>query len=145
MTDDLAWVARGGDGAAPRLIAEIHGTVELERALAALGEPGHRASDAVEDELLGARVVDLEAVVLAEPSTEGRLAAGLARNDEGIQGRYLEAPVPLDELARRAAAAGVSLSRPGRGPFGREVLVLGGGIGGPFVVLVEPRSVPSPR
>jgi hypothetical protein len=146
VTDDLGWLA-GGDrsGAKPRLLAEIHGTVELERALRERAEPLSRAAETVDDPLLGARVIVLgHGVVLAEPSTEGRLAASLARHDEGLHGRYLEAPTSLAEVSRRAAAAGIGLSRPANGPFGREVLVLGTRIGDRHVILVEPRSVPSP-
>ena len=147
MTDDLGWLTRGGGRPAePRLLAEIHATVELERALRERGEPPARAAEAHDDPSLGARVLVLgPGLVLAEPSTEGRLAASLARHDEGLHGRYLEAPVSLAEVARRAAAGGVVLSRPAIGPFGRQVLVAGARIGDRLVVLVEPRSVPSPR
>lgn len=145
MTDALGWLLAGGADE-PRLLAEIQATVELERALVALGASPELAADAVDDPLLGARVVALdEAIVLAEPSTEGRLAATLARHAEGVAGRYVEVPVRLDEVARRAAAAGVALTRPATGPFGREVLVLGGPTAGPHLVLVERRTVPSPR
>ncbi len=146
MTGDLGWLAGDdGSGKEPRLIAEIHGTVELERALQERGEPAERAAETEADPLLGARVVVLgQGLVLAEPSTEGRLAASLARHDEGLHGRYLEAPASLAEVSRRAAAAGIALSRPANGPFGREVLVLGTRIGDRHVILVEPRSVPSP-
>lgn len=148
MTDELDWLTSGdGDSAEdPTLLAEIHATVELERALAALGESASRADAAVDEPLLGARVVGLEAgVVLAEPSTEGRLAATLARHGESPAGRYLGVPFALDDIARRAAAAGVSLSRPARGPFGPEVLVLGGPVSGPHTLVVERRTVPSRR
>ncbi|HEU4572700.1 MAG TPA: hypothetical protein VFR93_08425 [Candidatus Limnocylindrales bacterium] len=148
MTDDLGWLSSGASGAAaePVRLAEIYATVELERALEALGESASHAAAAVDEPLLGARVVRLESgVALAEPSTEGRLAATLARHGEGRAGRYLEVPVPLKDVARRAAAAGVSVSRPAPGPFGREVLVLGGPVSGPHTLLVERRTVPSPR
>jgi hypothetical protein len=147
VTDDLGWLGGAGDAPAePRLLAEIHGTVDLERALGELGEPAARAGETLDDPLLGARVLVLApGLVLAEPATEGRLAASLARHDEGLHGRYLEAPASLAEVARRAAAAGIAVSRPASGPFGREVLVLGARIGDRHVILVEPRSVPSPR
>lgn len=144
MTDDLSWLTDVDDGP-PRLLARIQATVELERALRALGVPAGRAADAVEDRLLGARVVVLPGgLALAEPSTEGRLAASLARHGEGTVGQYLEAPASWDGVARRAAAAGRTLSRPAAGPLGREVLVLGGPVAGPHVLLVERRTVPSP-
>jgi hypothetical protein len=149
VTGDLGWLS---GGRRPEVLAEIHATVDLERALAAAGVDPGLAATAVEDELLGARVVIVDAlggtasaVAVAEPSTEGRLARTLAQHDEGSAGHYLRAPMPLDEAARRAAAAGVVLSRPGNGPFGRQVLVLRGSPAGLHVLLVEPRTVPSPR
>ena len=148
MTAELGWLTSGDrDGAdEPALLAEIHATVELERALAVLGEPASRAAAAVDEPLLGARVVPLRGgAVLAEPSTEGRLAATLARHGEGRAGRYLEVPFTLEDIARRAAAAGVALSRPAHGPFGREVLVLGGPAGAAHTLLVERPTVPSRR
>ena len=146
MTADLAWLTSNDGAEEPRLLAELLGTVELERALPALGAAVDRAAQAVDEPLIGARAVVLEGgTVVAEPTTEGRLAAGLARHGEGVAGVYLEVPVPLEEVARRAAIAGVALSRPAVGPFGREVLVLGGPIGGPHVLLVERRTVPSSR
>jgi hypothetical protein len=111
------------------------------------------------------------ALALAEPSTEGRLAAALARHGEGVAGRYVLLGLDMAAIADRAAVAGVALSRPTVGPFGREVLVLGrgtiatGGVGtdqgiaaganldaggmrsfarsGPFMILVEGPAVPS--
>ena len=145
MTDELGWLAAAG---AIEPVAELHGTVDLERALVERGlEPG-LAHGALADSLIGARLVVLgtppDAVALAEPSIEGRLAASLARHDEGVHGAYVQAPVPLAEVARRAAAAGVVLSRPADGPFGREVLVVRARNGGRHLLLVEPPAVPSP-
>jgi hypothetical protein len=113
-------------------------------------EPGVvDALDAVEDPLLGARVVvlttdDGRRFALAEPSTEGRLAAALARHGEANVGAYLEAPFGLDVVAARAAAAHVRLSRVENGPFGRSVLVLSGKLTGRHLILVERPAVPSP-
>ena len=106
------------------------------------------AADVADDPLLGARVRVLTAddgrlIAVAEPSTEGRLAATLARNGEGHAGTYLEATVDLDVVAARAAAAKVPLSRPAVGPFGRSVLVLPGKGSSRLLILVERPAVPS--
>jgi hypothetical protein len=146
-----AWL--GADGAAPRTVAEIWGTVDLERALAAFRATAGAYDpvsidprDALDDPLLGARVLLLthegRRTALAEPSTEGRLAAALARHGEGRVGAYVEAPLGLDAVRARAAAANVLLSRPATGPLGRSVLVAPGTLGGPLLILVE-RAVPS--
>ena len=150
----LGWL--GPAGGEVRLLARIWATVELERALADLRagrsrgaaiEPG-LAEPASIDPLLGARVVlvtddDGSLVAVAEPSTEGRLAAVLARQGEGPAGRYVVAPVGIAALRPLAAAAGVTLSAPADGPFGPSVLVAAGLIGAPIVVLVDPPAVPS--
>jgi len=138
-----------GQGRATR-IAEIHGTVDLERALAALGRPSDDAGTAVPEPLIGAKVVLIEQsggpiLALAEPITEGRLAASLARHGEGHIGDYVELPDvgSLERLREVAHEAGITLSAATRGPFGAGVLVLGGPIWGRQVIVVEPRSVPS--
>ena len=143
---DTAWL---GEDANPARLATIWATVDLERALRDLGVAvdGPGVPPTIEDPLLGARValVDtaLGRLAVAEPSTEGRLAAALARNDEGPTGRYLAVGIALPELAARAAAAGVRLSAPVAGPFGRAVVVLGGRIGDLDLILVPRSAVPS--
>jgi hypothetical protein len=150
----LSWLGEGSEHL--RTIAEISSTVDLERFLADVrtlrttADPDMvDAGDAVEDPLLGARVLvlttdDGQAVAFAEPSTEGRLAAALARHGEAHVGTYLEAPFGLDVVAARAAAANVPLSRVETGPFGRSVLVLPGKLAGQHLILVERPAVPSP-
>jgi hypothetical protein len=144
--DDLAWLDGSGG---VRLLAEIVATVDLERSLAAVGGDGALAATVADDALLGARVVLVpdgpRTLALAEPSTEGRLAASLARAGEGLAGRYLAAPVELETVRRLAADAGVAVSRPGTGPYGPQLLVLTGPAAGPHVLLVDPRTVPSRR
>jgi hypothetical protein len=72
-------------------------------------------------------------IVLLEPSTEGRLAAFLARNGEGVAVVYVaSAEGPF------GSESGTDRSRPGEGPFGPERLVLGGPRLGPSVALVAP-------
>jgi hypothetical protein len=138
----------GADGLEP--FAELWATVDLERALREHGHDIREADGAVPDPLLGARVAAIsigdEAIVaFAEPTTEGRLAASLARDGEGPAGRYV-ALAEGDTLAafrRRAHAAGVAISRVETGPFGPSVLLLDGPKRGPHVLVVERRSLPS--
>ena len=97
----------------PRPLARIWATVELERALADLGADPALAAGALDDPLLGARVVVVDAtdggpaIALAEPSTEGRLALALARHGEGPAGRYLAVALGLAAVAARAGLAGI--------------------------------------
>ncbi len=156
----LAWLGPAGGELQP--LARIWATVELERALADLagGTAGRAQADLASaaapdptarpaiDPLLGARVVVLSdddgtLIAVAEPSTEGRLAAVLARQGEGPAGLYVRAPVGIAVLRLLAAAAGVTLSPSADGPFGPSVLVVPGPIGAPIVVLVDPAAVPS--
>lgn len=123
---------------ATTLVARIWATVELERAAADLGLVLERAAD---DPLLGAAVAlarpsDEPWIALLEPSTEGRLAAWLARNGEGPAGAYLAVAAGLDGLRRQPH--GRVLTEVADGPFGPSVLVLGGPVGGAQLVLVEP-------
>jgi hypothetical protein len=121
-------------------------TVDLERAATQPtpfgGVPVTRATDAPDDELLGARcrIVtfrDGPPVVLLEPSTEGRIAASLARRGEGLAVVYLAAARRDSALFARAASLGIAMSRPSPGPFGPSALVLGGPSWGPHLVLVD--------
>jgi hypothetical protein len=129
-------------------LADIWATVDLDRTLAGLGVESKAARASV-DALLGARVVvtpsgpDRPPLAIAEPITEGRLAATLARNDEGPAGRYVAVPDGLALARARAADAGIALSRVEEGPFGRAMLVLIGPVSGPHLILCEPAAVPS--
>jgi hypothetical protein len=159
----LAWLGSGAGRL--RTLAEIWATVDLERSLAefrtrsatatasaagAIVNPGgNDPPHAADDPLLGARVLvlttdDGRQIALAEPSTEGRLAATLARHGEAHVGAYVEAPVGLDVVAARAATAQIPLSRPAVGPFGQSVLVLPGRGSSRHLILVERPAVPSP-
>lgn len=138
-----AWRARVEEALGPlETVAEIHATVELERALRELGH-GSATRPRSAEPLLGAVAVvvrrpDRPSLVIVEPTTEGRLAATLARHGEGPAGRYASPSDGLGTARDRAAAAGIALSRPADGPLGRSVLVLGGPVAGPHLVLVEP-------
>ena len=166
-----AWLADAGRSL--RTLAVIWATVEIERAHADLERaavvrttesPGAvpLVASAKEDPHLGACVLVLPAagngvpVALAEPSTEGRLAATLARRGEGPAGRYVLVRAGLAAVSTLAATAGIPLSAPAMGPFERSVLVLAGRVAGsplipagPHLILVDPpgilveRAVPS--
>ena len=129
----------------PRRAVGGWATVELNRAeievavaLAELHElRDPRVEDAPDERLLGARgrflqYADGRDMLLLEPSTEGRLAAALARYGEGSVALYLLVDAGAPERARRA---GFRLSSEGRGPFGPERLVIAGPRWGPFLVI----------
>jgi len=145
--DALIGELRGGAGSAHlavRPLALGWATVDLDRAARQLVArlPGSGPLDpAPPDALLGARCLlgplvglpgapsDLRLAVL-EPSTEGRLAATLARRGEGPAAVWVE----LD-----GSVAG-PLSRTGAGPFGPERLLLGGPAHGPHLLIVSERT-----
>lgn len=144
-------------GSAPMALAGVAwATVELDRAEAELetylgpATGGERAGpDGVPDAHLGARTrprptagLPGEVLVLAEPNTEGRLAASLARDGEGPCAVYLRPGEGLGTWLAAARARGVDTSAIRDGPLGPSVLVLGAGVAGPHVVVVE-RPVPA--
>jgi hypothetical protein len=128
-------------------LAVIWATVDLDRTLA--GRDIAPNAVHLEDTLLGARVVVIPAepgqppLAIAEPSTEGRLAATLARHGEGPAGRYVAVPDGIRIARARAAEAGIAVSRVEDGPFGSSMLVLTGPVSGPHLILCDPRTVPS--
>jgi hypothetical protein len=135
------------------------GTVELERAAEDLGNafaaarlPAPDWAPAARDAHLGATAwvgatgwfgsegpprgladPELPAVVLLEPDTEGRLAATLARFDEGVAAIYLGAPAdaggsyPMDPAR---------IGAPAPGPLGIGRMVLARPAWGPHVIVV---------
>jgi len=122
-------------------------TVELERAerelagTLAIGSRGAFRSG-LADGILGAacRMVRPDPggpwLVLLEPTTEGRLAATLARSGEGVAAVYV-ARAPGDEGASAVEPGLPGLPSPASGPFGVSRL-LAGGRHGPYLILVEP-------
>ena len=138
----------GGPRAVP--IAVGWATVDLDRAAAEMRDPfdvggGFAASRS--DELLGAtcrigrRSSGSLTLVLLEPCREGRLAATLARHGEGPAAAWLSVPtMELAEVARVTSAARLLVSRPGDGPFGPEILLLGGPVAGPHLLLASPQA-----
>lgn len=115
-------------------------TVELGRAAHELARlvPGGGSFDAAPAEVLlgatclvgaplalGGGIANPVRLVLLEPSTEGRLAASLARHGEGPTALW----VVSEGLAEHP------LSRPADGPFGPERLLLGGPVDGPHLLV----------
>ncbi|HEX5825290.1 MAG TPA: hypothetical protein VFY18_12605 [Candidatus Limnocylindrales bacterium] len=133
-------------GAGSAVLATLWATVDLERALAGIGAS---AATAATDDLLGARVVIVPdgpsgwPLAVAEPATEGRLAAWLARNGEGNAGSYVAVAGGLPAARARAAGMGIAVSRVGDGPFGPSILVLPGPATGPLLILCDAAAVPS--
>jgi hypothetical protein len=143
---------------AGRPVAVGWATVELDRAAVELGtELGigvERFIDAHATVALGARcrvargcLPDGCSLVLLEPSTEGRLAASLARSGEGPVAVWLA----VADLASAVAAlrpAGIETTAERAGPLGAERLVLDGPIqgriNGPYRLLVEPAGTIGP-
>jgi hypothetical protein len=133
----------------PRRAVGGWATVDLDRAadevsaaLAALGSA--IPETAPPDELLGARArllrfADDKDMLLLEPSTEGLLAASLARFGEGSVALYLFVGPDGPAAAR---AAGFSLSAPGSGPLGPERRVVVGPRWGPHLLLVDAPAAP---
>jgi hypothetical protein len=120
----------GADRIGLPVIALGWATVDTERAIAEHGElgPFERAAD--ETILGGTCAVGGQAAAvrftILEPNTEGRLAATLARHDEGPAVLWVAGSPP----------AGLRLSTPAVGPFGREQLVLGAPLGGRHLLIV---------
>ncbi len=99
--------------------------------------------------LLGARcrlirpgVAGVPPIVLLEPTTEGRLAATLARHGEGPAAIWLQ-PDPARERGLGQVAPTSARSAAAPGPFGTEVLALDGPVHGPhrIIVLVGPGTI----
>jgi hypothetical protein len=122
-------------------------TVELDRAVAELGAalriPAARFVEAPGSVSLGARCLVAAGVLragvslaLLEPDTEARLAATLARHDEGPVALWL-AVGDLTEAAAALHRAGRPIAQPHAGPLGMERLLLDGPLHGPHRLLVE--------
>lgn len=124
-------------------------TVDLDRAareLASRLAPGATFEPAPPSEHLGARcrvgrAADAAGgppiLVLLEPSTEGRLAATLARHGEGWCASWTHEP----PLTAGTEAGGDRHSVLRDGPLGPERLVLGGPVDGPHRLLVAPATI----
>lgn len=144
-----ATAAAGGEATASalgRVIAVGWATVELDRAArelaGALGSQPSSFGPTAGSEALGAYAWSAPgaldggaAVVLLEPSTEGRLAAHLARHGEGPVAVWHEAAGVDDP----AVSAVTPLEPPSPGPFGPERAVRApAGDAGPYRFIVGP-------
>jgi hypothetical protein len=130
-------------------------TVELDRAETELadwlaGEPPDPDDDGAEPHLgararvRGADGLPGGAIVLLEPTTEGRLAASLARDGEGPCALYLWPPAGLDDWVLRALGRGVTVGVRADGPFGESVLVPIGDAAGPHLLVVGESAARAP-
>ena len=117
-----------------RVVALGWATVDTARASTELAEFGP-FRPARDDPILGASCavggsMDICLTIL-EPVTEGRLAATLARHDEG------PAVLWLSGHPRADGPAAIRLSTAVLGPFGDERLLLGGPLGGPHILVLH--------
>lgn len=133
---------------AGRTIALGWATVDLDRAIEELGDalglPSGRFVVAPETSHLGARcrvadpvLPDGSALAVLEPTTEGRLAATLARLGEGPAAIWLAEATGRGRGARVVGWDG-AFSAAHDGPFGPERLLRGGPVHGPHRLLVGP-------
>jgi hypothetical protein len=126
-------------GSRVEVVAVVWATVDLDRAVAEIGLPAEALPD---DKLLGAAVLlvrppGADSIALLEPTTEGRLAATLAKSGEGPAGHYVLATDGLSRIIARATAMGIGMKRANEGPFGPSALVLGGPAAGPHLIIVD--------
>jgi len=147
-----------GGGSAPRLVPGaplllvgiVWSTVDLDRAEADLdpwlapSDPAIGDGDAHADPHLGAHTrrrrtnaLPGGTLVIAEPNTEGRLAASLARDSEGPSALLLQPASGLDAWVSEARQRGVQVSARRRGPLGMAVLLPGRIVAGPHLLIVE--------
>lgn len=133
---------------AGRTIAVGWATVDLDRAVEELGDvlglPSGRFVVAPDTRHLGARcrvanavLPDESGLAVLEPTTEGRLAATLARLGEGPAATWLAVATGRGRRATAMEWDG-TFSAPHDGPFGPERLVRGGPVHGPHRLLVGP-------
>lgn len=123
LADVLAWALHEFDVDPTGVTGMAWASVDVERALEEAGAAGF--DDAPRDAVLGAsakvRRISGISLVVAEPDTEGRLAARLARAGEGLCAAYIEMTTPDGPLRPTA------LDRAGR-------VRAGSGRWGPFVI-----------
>lgn len=120
-------------------------TVDLDRAGSELGAALDIAFTATDGSIhLGCAcrrsrtLVDGVVIVLLEPTTEGRLAATLARHGEGWAATWIRDASPS------GPASGTPRSAARTGPLGIERLVLGGSTSGPHRLLVPSDTIQGP-
>jgi hypothetical protein len=111
------------------------GSVDAERYAA---ERGWTIATLPSDDALGAfawAVEDHESFVLLEPNTEARLAATLARHGEGPAALYVAAAAAIERTRERLSTDGIAASTPSPGPFGQQILIAGGPVSGPHLLV----------
>lgn len=149
--DRLAVVNDAGDapGESPNEVQDVlavgWATVERERIVAAASAGGRSGLVDVQplpdDPHLGAYVLRIGRTtptrLVIEPETEGRLSATLARVGEGPVAIYLSSgPGGLAGFAARARAGGALVSSVRTGPLGPSIILPGGPIWGPHILVV---------
>lgn len=137
MFDEALRALGIGPDEVARVVAIGWATVELDRAAREFGaDDDFLAADGSIHLGAGCRVRPggpaRPALVLLEPSTEGRLAASLARHGEGWTAVW---------LAVAGGHPGVPVSVPRPGPLGIERLRLDGPRDGPHRLLVEAATI----
>ncbi len=140
------WRTAAPDAPTVHAVAVGWTTVELARTEASIREAAAGLvgpfEEAPGDALIGAHVrvatlglaavPTIRAIALLEPSTEGRLAASLARLSEGPAVVWLARDATSDASTDRPAT-----SSPAAGPFGPERLLPGGERDGRLVLVVD--------
>ena len=123
------------------LVAIGWATVDRERFLADLAAAS--TEDLARDPHLGAFAIRHRAsgpgpqVLVLEPDTEGRLAASLARSGEGPAALYFSADGGLDAFVAGAPPRRAQVSSIRPGPLGPSVVLLGGPMWGPHLLVVD--------
>lgn len=145
MSDEALRSLGIGPSRAHQVIAVGWATVELDRAARDVGKAlGTTFVDVDGSIHLGcacrrsSTAVDGVRIVLLEPTTEGRLAATLARHGEG----WAVVWFARDDHGDMLGVARWSAARDG--PFGSERLALGGPLAGPHRLLVETATIAKP-
>jgi hypothetical protein len=127
-------IVPGQVGPADRIVAAAWATFDLDRAMAGISLPFRRVA---RDRHLDAAVASCRygpvQLLLEQPDGNGRLAAFLSRNPEGVAALYLERPRFLPP-----SGASGRPPRPVRTPFGRRGWLLAHEWPwGPFVIALE--------
>lgn len=132
---------RPRSGAIDDLVAVGWATVDRERFLADLAAAS--TEGLARDPHLGAFAIRHRAsgpgpqVLILEPDTEGRLAASLARSGEGPAALYFSADGGLDAFVAGSRHRRVQVSSIRPGPLGPSVVLLGGPMWGPHLLVVD--------
>ena len=147
--EEARWPTRRTAARPLRLAGLGWATVELDRAADELGmwlgrgaRPGRAGRASTRCSARGARLRDAgglpgDAVLLLEPSTEGRLAASLARDGEGPAALYLRPAAGLVPGLAARPRPRRDAQRPAHRAARRLRLVAGGPVTGPHLVIID--------